>query len=73
MYKWVQQPGVVERFMKKGEGAQQMSTSFPIKVHIKYASTNAYGCYQLHNPLEILFQSSQKFPIQICSGDNDQV
>lgn len=54
-----------------GGGAQQMSTSFHIKVHIKYASTN--GCYQLHSPLEILFQISQTFPIQICSGDSDQV
>lgn len=49
MYKWVQEPGVVERSMKKGEGAQQMSTSFHIKVHIKCAFT--IGCYQLQNLL----------------------
>lgn len=44
MYKWVQEPGVVERFTKKVEGgAQQMSTFSHIKVHIKYASTNVYA------------------------------
>lgn len=77
MYKWVQKPGVVERFKQKGEGGGG-TTNVHLPFTLKYISNMhlqmaTYGCCQRHNPLEILSQSSQRCPIQICSGEDDQV
>lgn len=44
MYKWVQEPGVVARFMERGgggrAGAEQTSIPLHVKEHVKLASTN---------------------------------